>query len=35
MLAKELQRELAKETNSGVDVDIIYRRIIARKKVVQ
>lgn len=35
MIAKELQREMAKETNSGVDIDIIYRRIIARKKVIQ
>ena len=35
MIAKELQRELTKETNKGVDIDIIYRRIILRKKVIQ
>ena len=35
MIAKELQRELTKETNKGVDIDILYRRIISRKKVIQ
>ena len=35
MISKELQRELTKETNKGVDIDIIYRRIISKKKVIQ
>ena len=34
-ITKELIREVSKETNSGVEIDILYRRLLAKKKVIQ
>lgn len=34
-MSKELLRESAKESNNGIDIDILYRRILAKKKIIQ